>query len=373
MSTLHRILLAASSLALVVAAGCGGSSTKPSSAGSAAIGGTVSMGASAARSGGSRSAVTSSGGFRTAAATSGAAGVTVSIAGTNLSAVVDESGYFHIPGVPPGHVQLVFTSSQGKASAELSDVGPEELVEIEVEVSGNTAAIVSEARTDHKIALCHVSDDGRYRRIEVGRPAEAAHRAHGDGAPLEPVPGSETQTFDENCGIAGPSVDIQKHTNGQDADRAPGPTLAPGDPVSWDYIVRNTGTIDLTNIEVTDDQGVVVTCPGTTLAPGESMTCTGSGVAIEGQYANVGTVTAESAAGPVTDSDRSHYFGGDPDEEEGPMVSLCHKTGNGRYIPIEVSVNAEPAHRAHGDGMVGEAVPGSPGSVFGQGCTVVAQ
>jgi hypothetical protein len=40
---------------------------------------------------------------------------------------------------------------------------------------------------------------------------------------------------------------------------------------------------------------------------------------------------------------------------------LCHRTGNGSYHMIEVSVSAEPAHRGHGDGMVGEEVPGSPG------------
>ena len=35
-----------------------------------------------------------------------------------------------------------------------------------------------------------------------------------------------------------------------------------------------------------------------------------------------------------------------------------------------VSVNAEPAHRAHGDGMVGEPVPADPSTSFGPGCTV---
>ena len=34
---------------------------------------------------------------------------------------------------------------------------------------------------------------------------------------------------------------------------------------------------------------------------------------------------------------------------------------------IEVSVNAEPAHRAHGD-KPGEAVPGNPGQVFTASC-----
>jgi hypothetical protein len=76
----------------------------------------------------------------------------------------------------------------------------------------------------------------------------------------------------------------------------------------------------------------------------------------------------------VTDSDVSHYFGRAPETEEdeapGPKVQLCHRTGNGQYHLIEVSVTAEPAHRAHGDGKIGEAVPGNPGMVFGPGCAV---
>jgi hypothetical protein len=51
-------------------------------------------------------------------------------------------------------------------------------------------------------------------------------------------------------------------------------------------------------------------------------------------------------------------------------VALCHSTGNRSYHLIEVSVNAEPAHRAHGDGKIGEAVPGSPGKAFDSGCNV---
>ncbi len=113
-----------------------------------------------------------------------------------------------------------------------------------------------------------------------------------------------------------------------------------------------------------------MTCGQTTLAVGQSMTCTGSGLATLGQYANVGTVTANWTGGQVTDSDPSHYLGVSPTEEEGPKVQLCHKTGNGSYHLIEVSINAEPAHRAHGDGKIGDAVPGSPGKVFGAGCSV---
>ena len=61
-----------------------------------------------------------------------------------------------------------------------------------------------------------------------------------------------------------------------------------------------------------------------------------------------------------------------PDVEEdsggGQKVQLCHRTGNGEYHSISVSISAERAHRAHGDGMVGEAVPGSSGRVFTASC-----
>jgi len=117
---------------------------------------------------------------------------------------------------------------------------------------------------------------------------------------------------------------------------------------------------------------VTVTCPGTTLAVGQSMTCRGTGVAVVGQYRNVGTATASSTTASVTDTDPSHYFGRlpDDDDDDGPKVQLCHRTGAGFYVLISVGVSAEPAHRAHGDGKVGEAVPGSPGKVFGSACSV---
>ena len=84
----------------------------------------------------------------------------------------------------------------------------------------------------------------------------------------------------------------------------------------------------------------------------------------------MGTVTANWTGGQVTASDPSHYLGVAPDDGEGPKVQLCHKTGNGSYHLIDVSINAEPAHRAHGDAKIGEPVPGNAGKVFGAGCVV---
>ena len=107
-----------------------------------------------------------------------------------------------------------------------------------------------------------------------------------------------------------PGIDLQKLTNGDDADEAPGPFIPVGAPVNWTYVVTNSGNAPLSGIVVSDDQGVAVSCPATTLADGEAMTCTATGTSVIGQYANIGSVTGVGPAGQaVDDTDPSHYFG----------------------------------------------------------------
>ncbi len=68
-----------------------------------------------------------------------------------------------------------------------------------------------------------------------------------------------------------------------------------------------------------DDELGVITCPRTTLAPGESMLCTSdTEIAITGQYDNVATVTGvpvdtdgNPTGPPLTDTDRGHYTNGE--------------------------------------------------------------
>jgi hypothetical protein len=278
--------------------------------------------------------------------------------------------------VPPGSVQLRFKDSTVDATAQLQNVTAEERIQIQVNVSASTATIVTEERsTTAKVALCHAEGNGSYHLIDVSVSAESAHRAHGDAKVGEPVPADRAKTFDQDCrptAASVASIRIKKSTNGQDADEAPGPTITVGATVNWEYVVTNTGNVALTGVVVTDDRGVRVLCAATAiLAAGQSMTCTGSGTATAGQYVNVGMAAADWSGGRVTSTDRSHYFGqAAPGEQEGPKVELCHRTGNGSYHLIEVSTSAEPAHRAHGDGKIGEAVPGSPGKVFAAGCAV---
>jgi hypothetical protein len=108
---------------------------------------------------------------------------------------------------------------------------------------------------------------------------------------------------------AAPGIAVEKSTNGDDADQAPGPYIPVGNNVTWTYLVSNSGNLPLSNVTVTDDQGVSVDCPQTSLAPHEQMTCTAHGVAINGQYANVATASGENGGTTYTDTDPSHYFG----------------------------------------------------------------
>ena len=461
-----RILIAASFVAILVSVGCsGGSPSSPSGTGGA----------------------TSAGGA-TITGTVIAAGIpttNVSVAGTPIASAVDTSGSFRLGGVPTGDVQLVFSGSgSGSApSVSLSNVMDQETIDLRVAIAGGTATVQSEVRGNGagKIVICHREGNGSYHPIDVSVNAEPAHRGHGDATPGEPVPADPTKVFDAACALISP-VDIEKFTNGQDADDAPGPTIPVGSQVTWTYVVTNQSALTFTSLTVTDDRGVAVACPRMLPAPGASITCTGSGQAVAGQYRNVATVTVTANGRRYTDSDASHYFGGAPsgvriekftngqhvsqapgpaipvgstvtwtyvvtntslvtfsslsvtddrgvvvacpravlapgasitcsgsgtavagqyrnigtvvatangtrytdtdasyyvggdDEEEdgggGPKVQLCHRTGNGQYHLISVGASAERAHRAHGDGMVGEAVPGNSGRVFTASCGV---
>ena len=60
---------------------------------------------------------------------------------------------------------------------------------------------------------------------------------------------------------AAPSIDIEKSTNGEDADTPTGPSITVSGTVNWTYLVTNTGNVPLTNVTVTDNQGVTVNCP----------------------------------------------------------------------------------------------------------------
>ena len=86
-------------------------------------------------------------------------------------------------------------------------------------------------------------------------------------------------------------------------------TTEPGN-VVYTYVVTNTGPLPLQNVTVTDDNGTpvlgddfAVTCPKTTLAVDESMTCTAT-ILVSADKTNVATARGFTAEGnPVEDDD----------------------------------------------------------------------
>ncbi len=79
------------------------------------------------------------------------------------------------------------------------------------------------------------------------------------------------------------------------AKSSPTTSLAAPQTVSYSYVVTNTGNVTLTGISLADDNvSGTVTCPGTTLAPGASMTCTATHAFTQAELDADGSPVAES-------------------------------------------------------------------------------
>jgi uncharacterized repeat protein (TIGR01451 family) len=127
---------------------------------------------------------------------------------------------------------------------------------------------------------------------------------------------TDTATDGSSYFGADPQIAIDKVTV-YGATSGDGLSILTGEAIGWRYTVTNTGNVTLTNVTVTDNQGVAVTCPKTTLAVGESMNGTAAGTAITGPYSNTGTASGtytDSAGNTRTDmaTDSSSYLGTAP-------------------------------------------------------------
>ncbi len=140
-----------------------------------------------------------------------------------------------------------------------------------------------------------------------------------NGAPAGPptAPATDTANY---LGVT-PAVTLVKTVNGQNEPTTPGLYVPVGDPVSFGYLVTNTGSVTLDPVTLSDNQLGAITCPETVLAPGDSETCTAtaSGGAAVGQQTNVATATGQAVdntgspvGSPVTATDTANYFGANP-------------------------------------------------------------
>jgi len=112
-----------------------------------------------------------------------------------------------------------------------------------------------------------------------------------------------------------PGIQIIKTVNGEDANDFPGPQVDAGSTVVWQYKISNTGNVPLSNIKITDDQGVTPVYQSgdvnnnRLLDAGEVWIYSASGSAIIGPYKNVGTVSARYDRDKIKDSDSACYLG----------------------------------------------------------------
>lgn len=130
-----------------------------------------------------------------------------------------------------------------------------------------------------------------------------------------------------------PALSLLKLANGDT-----GVSVPVGGPVTWTYQVTNTGNVTLSDVTVTDNKvpSADINCGGdtnviTSLAPGDVVTCSASGTALQGNIYNRGTATGTPPSGPaVAATSTANYVG------FLTKVKLIKKTngGDGRRIPI---------------------------------------
>ena len=121
---------------LIITAACGGQSPVDPSASGASISGQI---VSPGQGGGTRS-------VSAIAANPSAPGLTVSVAGTDISATVS-GGQFSLAGVPSGPLSLRFTGNGMDSELGLAPVEGTEDIDITVSTNGSTVALESERRS----------------------------------------------------------------------------------------------------------------------------------------------------------------------------------------------------------------------------------
>ena len=178
-----------------------------------------------------------------------------------------------------------------------------------------------------------------------------ADPATGRSEPVTLGPGDQDLTIDAGLVsfVPAPGISIEKATNGQDADDAPGVELIVGETAEFTFVVANTGNVPLADITVNDDVLGFI-CDIANLQVGDSETCETTATVEEGQVTNVATATGQPLdpetgapiGDPVTDDDPSNHTG---------IVPFIPAPG----ISIEKATNGQDADDAPGvELIVGE-------------------
>ncbi|OPY52674.1 MAG: hypothetical protein A4E49_01779 [Methanosaeta sp. PtaU1.Bin112] len=159
-----------------------------------------------------------------------------------------------------------------------------------------------------------------------------------------------------------PSIHIEKYTNDIDvvsADPSNVPIISKTCPVTWTYKVTNDGNLPLSNLVLTDNMGVIpLRLSGdldndNILDLTETWIYSATGSAIEGDYTNTATVTANTGSTPstVTDSDTSWYRGLKIGADAGPDQTVCEDQGTISLIGVSTGSPASILWTTSGTGL----------------------
>lgn len=123
------------------------------------------------------------------------------------------------------------------------------------------------------------------------------------GHPPTGSPVTDDDFEEVNAGLA-PEIEITKTAS-------PAVYSVHGQLITYTYLVSNTGNVTLRNIVLTDTRFGTITCPRTTLAPGESMTCRNTHAITatdldEGSIFNSAAATGRPPIGPRVRSEPKH-------------------------------------------------------------------
>ncbi len=194
-------------------------------------------------------------------------------------------------------------------TTEFTAVGDELSYEYEVENTGNVT-IANLAVSDDRIAvvtcpvttlapgestICTATYDVTQDDLNAGSVVNIA-AANGDPAAGTLDPAEDTETVD---GEQTPALTLEKLALDTDFTTV-------GDEIRYTYAVENTGNVEIADLVINDDRIAVVTCPVTTLAPGEDTLCEATYSVTQadidaGSVTNIASATGTPAGGDLTD------------------------------------------------------------------------
>jgi len=138
----------------------------------------------------------------------------------------------------------------------------------------------------------------------------------GRAGPIDLAENEKDRTWDAGLvNVSTIRIDVEKATNGEDADEAPGPSIPVNATVNWTYNVTNTGSVPLFEVTLNDDILGAVSGPSMgddadgVLESGETWVYEANGTAEAGSYENLATVSGTFSTATTEDSDPSHYNG----------------------------------------------------------------